>query len=66
MDLTTLQSRIDRIEGKRALLLQYRSNPALDSLSLDIEQALIEMDDLMADFRATFPNGVVEPPSGGS
>jgi hypothetical protein len=32
-------------------------------LSLDIEQALLEMDDLMAEFQRTFPNGVVTTPT---
>jgi hypothetical protein len=62
MNLQTLQSRIDRVESKRSLLLQYQADPSLSSLSLDVEQALIEMDDLMNEFRNTFPNGIVESP----
>ncbi len=62
MNLQTLQSRIDRVESKRSLLLQYQADPRLNSLSLDVEQALIEMDDLMNEFRNTFPNGIVESP----
>jgi hypothetical protein len=63
MDVQGLQLRIDRVASKRALLLQYQSDPTLQSLSLDIEQALLEMDDLMAEFRRTFPNEVVSAPT---
>jgi hypothetical protein len=59
MDAQSLQERIDRVESKRSLLLQYQVDPTLSTLSTDIEQALIEMDDLMAEFRRTFPTGVV-------
>jgi DNA-directed RNA polymerase subunit K/omega len=62
MDLRTLQERIDRVESKRALLIQYQADPSLRSLAIDIEQALIEMDDLKIEFRMVFPNGIVEPP----
>jgi hypothetical protein len=62
MDVQSLQARIDLVASKRSLLLQYQIDPTLKSLSLDIEQALLEMDDLMAEFRRTFPNGVVTTP----
>jgi hypothetical protein len=63
IDVQDLQVRIDRVASKRTLLLQYQVDPTLQSLSLDIEQALLEMDDLMAEFRRTFPNEVVAPPT---
>jgi hypothetical protein len=58
MDTQTLQQRIIQVEGKRELLLKLKSDPNLGALSLDVDQALIEMDDLMREFRQTFPNGV--------
>jgi hypothetical protein len=61
MDAKILQERIAQVEGKRELLLKFQADPNLSNLSLDIDQALIEMDDLMAEFRKTFPNGIVEP-----
>jgi hypothetical protein len=61
MDAQILQERIAQVETKRALLLSYRTDPALSSLSLDIEQALIEMDDLMTEYRRTFPTSIIEP-----
>ena len=60
MDAKSLQERIAQVESKRELLLKFQADPNLGSLSLDVDQALIEMDDLMAEFRKTFPNGIVE------
>jgi hypothetical protein len=61
MDAQSLQDRIAQVESKRALLLSYQTDPTLSSLYLDIDQALIEMDDLKAEFHRTFPNGIVDP-----
>jgi hypothetical protein len=63
MDAQNLQQRIAQVEAKRALLLKYQVDPNLSTLSLDIDQALVEMDDLMAEFRQTFPKVIVEPPA---
>jgi hypothetical protein len=63
MDAQNLQARVDQVESKRAQLLKFQADPNLSSLSLDIDQALIEMDDLMTEFRQTFPMGIVEPPA---
>jgi hypothetical protein len=61
MDTQNLQERIAQVENKRELLIKFQADPNLSSLSLDIDQALLEMDDLMTEFRQTFPNGRVEP-----
>jgi hypothetical protein len=63
MDAQNLQERIAQVENKRELLLKFQADPNLGSLSLDIDQALIEMEDLMTEFRQTFPNGRVTPMS---
>jgi hypothetical protein len=63
MDARTLQGRIARVEEKREFLQQLQTNPNLGTLSLDVDQALIEMDDLMAEFRQVFPDGVVREPN---
>jgi hypothetical protein len=60
MDAKTLQDRIALVENKREMLLRLQADPSIGLLSLDVSQALIEMDDLMAEFRQTFPNGIVE------
>jgi hypothetical protein len=62
MDAQSLQERIAQVEVKRALLLKFKTDPNLGTLSLDVDQALIEMDDLMTEFRQTFPRGIVEAP----
>jgi hypothetical protein len=61
MDAQSLQERIAQVETKRALLLKFQTDPTLSTLSIDIEQALIEMDDLMREFQQTFPTGVLPP-----
>ena len=63
MDAQNLQERIAAVENKRELLLKFQADPNLSNLSLDIDQALIEIDDLMTEFRQTFPNGRVTPMS---
>lgn len=60
MDVKSLQARIAQVEGKRELLLKLQADPNLGILSLDVSQALIEMDDLMSEFRQTFPNGAID------
>ena len=62
MDAKTLQNRIALVENKREMLLKLQTDPSIGLLSLDVSQALIEMDDLMTEFRRTFPNGVMETP----
>jgi hypothetical protein len=62
MDAKTLQDRIALVENKREMLLKLQADSSIGLLSLDVSQALIEMDDLMAEFRQTFPNGVVGTP----
>ena len=62
MDARTLQGRIARVEEKRELLLELKTGTNIGTLALDVDQALIEMDDLMAEFRQTFPDGVVRDP----
>jgi hypothetical protein len=62
MDTQTLQQRIAQVEQKRELLLKLKADPNLGALSLDVDQALIEMDALMAEFRQTFPPTIVIKP----
>ena len=42
MDAQNLQERIAQVESKRALLLKYQVDPSLSTLSVDIDQALVE------------------------
>ena len=59
MDAKTLQERVAQVEGKRELLLRLQLDPSLGALSLDVSQALIEMDDLIIEFRKNFPSGII-------
>ena len=55
MDAQTLRERIALIEGKRDSLLRLLEQPTLGTLRIDVNQALEEMDDLMDEFKRTFP-----------
>jgi hypothetical protein len=58
MELQTLQERIQFIEGKREWLRQLLGDPKHADLAIDINQALIELEDLAAEFARTFPDGI--------
>nr|WP_235355291.1 hypothetical protein [Aliterella atlantica] len=55
MDTQTLKARVAIVEGKRDELLRLLEQPNLGSLRIDVNQALEEMDDLLDEFRRTFP-----------
>lgn len=56
MDRQTLQERIAKIESKREVLLRLLEKPDLGTLRIDVNQALEEMDDLLDEFKRTFPD----------
>lgn len=56
LDKTTLQERILTIKQKRKFLEDLAKQPNLGILSLDVSQALAELDDLIEDFENTFPD----------
>lgn len=56
MDPQTLRERITLIEDKRESLLRLLEQPNLGSLRIDVNQALEEMDDLIDEFKRTFPD----------
>jgi hypothetical protein len=58
MELQTLQERVQYIENKRTWLRELLADPQHANLAIDINQALIELEDLAAEFARTFPNGV--------
>ena len=55
MDAETIKERIRLIEGKRESLLRLLEQPDLGTLRIDVNQALEEMDDLIDEFKRTFP-----------
>jgi hypothetical protein len=55
MDAQTLRQRITAVENKREYLLQLLEQPNLGVLRVDVNQALEEMDELIDEYRRTFP-----------
>ena len=55
MDIETLKARIVLVEEKRESLLRLLEQPNLGTLRIDVNQALEEMDDLIDEFKRTFP-----------
>ncbi|MBV9386318.1 MAG: hypothetical protein JOZ78_07815 [Chroococcidiopsidaceae cyanobacterium CP_BM_ER_R8_30] len=55
MEPETIRERIAIIESKRDSLLRLLEQPNLGSLRIDVNQALEEMDDLVDEFKRTFP-----------
>lgn len=57
LDPQTLRDRILLVEGKRESLLRLLEQPDLGTLRIDVNQAIEEIDDLLEEFKRTFPNG---------
>jgi hypothetical protein len=60
MDTQAIRDRIIRIRSKREVLLKLLEIPDLGMLRVDVNQALEEMDDLLAEFDQTFPTNVTD------
>ncbi len=56
MDEQTLKQRILKIATQREVLMRLLEQPNLGTLRIDVNQALEEMDDLLEDFKRTFPD----------
>ena len=56
MDAETLRERVLLIQARRESLLQLLEQPDLGTLRIDVNQALEELDDLIDEFRRTFPD----------
>ena len=55
MDLQTIKERIAVIESKRESLVVLLEKPDLGTLRIDVNQALEELDELIAEFQQAFP-----------
>lgn len=55
MEPQILKERIALIESKRETLVKLLEQPDLGILRIDVNQALEEMDDLIEEFKRTFP-----------
>lgn len=54
-DSLSLRDRIAVIEQKRESLVKLLEQPNLGTLRIDVNQALEEVDDLLEEFKRTFP-----------
>lgn len=55
IDPQTLRERFLLIQSRRESLLQLLEQPDLGTLRIDVNQALEELDDLVDEFKRTFP-----------
>jgi hypothetical protein len=55
MDVQTIKERVAQVKSKREYLLSLLEQPNLGTLRVDVNQALEEMDELIDEFRRTFP-----------
>jgi hypothetical protein len=55
MDTQSIKERVATIQGKRNYLLQLLEQPNLGILRVDVNQALEEMDELLDEYKRTFP-----------
>jgi hypothetical protein len=56
-DVQSLRDRFKLIESKRDSLIRLLEQPNLGTLRIDVNQALEEIDDLIDEFKRTFPDG---------
>lgn len=56
-DIQVLRDRFKLIESKRESLIRLLEQPNLGTLRIDVNQALEEIDDLIDEFKRTFPDG---------
>ena len=55
MNEATIRERIGKIQKSREVLVKLLDKPDLGTLSLDVNQALEELDELILEFQQTFP-----------
>ncbi|MEQ9669706.1 hypothetical protein [Coleofasciculus sp. G2-EDA-02] len=61
MDSQAMRERITVIESKRQFLVQLLEEPNLGILRIDVNQALEELDELIDEFKRTFPESIGNP-----
>jgi len=55
VDAALIRDRITLIESKREALVRLLEQPDLGTLRVDVNQAIEEIDDLLDEFKQTFP-----------
>jgi hypothetical protein len=51
----SLKEKVQQVQDKREFLVQLLDQPDLGTLRIDVNQALEELDELIEDFKLTFP-----------
>jgi hypothetical protein len=54
VNISLIRDRIRQIEAKRETLVALLEEPSLGTLHIDVNQAIEELDDLVAEFKRTF------------
>lgn len=57
VDVAVMQEKIRVVESKRDALVRLLEQPDIGTLRIDVNQALEELDDLIDEFKQTFPEG---------
>ena len=60
MDNQKVQTWIETITQKRSALVKLLDEPNIGTLRIDVNQALEEIDDLIDEFKRTFPQAQAE------
>lgn len=55
MDAQIIKERVLKVQSQREYLLSLLEQPNLGTLRVDVNQALEEMDELIDEYRRTFP-----------
>ncbi|BBA79781.1 hypothetical protein RGRSB_1332 [cyanobacterium endosymbiont of Rhopalodia gibberula] len=55
MNPDTIRKKVKAIESEREFLVQLLNKPDLGILSIDVKQAIEELDELIDEFEFTFP-----------
>jgi len=56
VDAAVMHEKIRVVESKRDALVRLLEQPDLGTLRIDVNQALEELDDLIDEFKQTFPD----------
>ncbi|MBF2079041.1 MAG: hypothetical protein IGR76_11110 [Synechococcales cyanobacterium T60_A2020_003] len=56
LDMQIIKEKVRVVESKRESLLKLLEQPDLGTLRIDVNQALEELDDLLDEFKRTFPD----------
>jgi len=60
LDPQEMRQRIALIASKREFLVRLLEQPNLGTLRIDVNQAIEEVDDLLEEFRQTFPDATID------